>query len=421
MYDPFSKAFYRKNRQKLKGHLDKDSMALLFSNHKMPRNGDQFFPFRQNSDLFYLSGIEQEGTILVIEKETDYLFIEEPNSRTSLWDGDHLTRDQAENLSGIENIRWIRQFDDIMEKLLRSKKKIGFNTDIRLNAGGLRSPDEVYLERFRSQYPFHGFFNLRSILSELRLRKEPEEIDAMQKAISITGQAMNRIFKTLKPGISEKELEAEITHEFMLRHSNGFAFEPIVASGKNATVLHYNKNNDVCRDNELLLLDFGAEYRNYAADITRTLPVNGRFTPRQKECYQAVLEVMEAVQKEIKPGITIKELNDKVKEQLIEKHIQLGLYKRKDMENNENPIWKNYFPHGVSHFIGLDVHDYGDKNVILDKGMVISWEPGIYIPEENMGIRIEDDILVDTPPVNMSSGIPKEMKELEELIQEVNN
>lgn len=416
MYEPFSHKFFIKNRQKLKGHMDKNSLALLCSNHKMPRNGDQFFPFRQNSDLFYLSGIEQEGTILVIEKEKDYLFIEEPNSQSALWEGGQLRKDQAESLSGIENIRWTHQFDEIIEKLLRSKTKIYFNTGIRLNTAGLKSSDEIYLERFRNQYPFHTFLNLKPILAELRLRKEPEEINATQKAIDITGKALDRIFKTVRPGISEKELEAEITHEFIIRHTNGFAFEPIVASGKNATVLHYSKNNDVCRDKELLLLDFGAEYRNYAADITRTIPVNGQFTTRQKECYQAVLEVMETLQKEVKPGITIKELNDKVIKQLIEKHIQLGLYKRKDIQNNENPVWKKYFPHGVSHFIGLDVHDHGDKNVILDKGMVISWEPGIYIPEEHMGIRIEDDILVDTPPVNMSSGIPKSIDDIERLI-----
>ena len=416
MQEPFSHEFFRKTRQKLKAHIDNDSLILLFSNHRMPRNGDQLFPFRQNSDLFYLSGIEQENSILVIEKEEDYLFIDEPDSHSSLWEGDKLQAKQAESISGIDNIRWTHHFDDIMEKLLHSKKKLYFNTKEKLNSRELKSNDEIHFERFRNQYPFHTFLNLKPLLSELRLRKEPEEIDAMQQAIDITGKALDRIFKMLRPGISEKELEAEIMHEFMLNHAGGFAFEPIVASGKNATVLHYTKNNDICGDNELVLLDFGAEYHNYAADITRTIPVNGRFTGRQKECYQAVLEVMKTVQNEIKPGITIRELNDKIIEALIEKHIQLGLYKREDLDDKEEPVWKKYFPHGVSHFIGLDVHDHGDKNLILDKGMVISWEPGIYIPEENLGIRIEDDILVDNPSVNLSCQIPKEIGDLENLI-----
>ncbi len=420
MHNPFSYKFFSKNRQKLKGHLDNDSLVLLFSNHRMPRNGDQYFPFRQNSDLFYMSGIEQENTILVIEKEKDYLFIDEPDSHSSLWEGEKLQTEEAENISGIENIRWTRDFDKIMEKLLRSKKKLYFNTHEKLSTGGMKSKDEIHLERFRKEYPFHTLLRVKPILSELRLRKEPEEIDAMQRAIDVTGKALENVLKTIRPDISEKELEAEITREFTLQGANGPAFEAIVASGKNATVLHYTKNSGVCRDNELLLLDFGAEYLNYAADITRTLPVNGRFTTRQKECYQAVLEIMKTVQKDIQPGITIKELNRKVAEQLSEKHIQLGLYKKEDLNDKENPVWKKYFPHGVSHFIGLDVHDYGNKNVILDKGMVISWEPGIYIPEENIGIRIEDDIFVDNPSVNLSNGIPKEIEDLEELIQGVN-
>ena len=417
MHNPFSYKFFTRNRKKLKGHLDDDSLVLLFSNHRMPRNGDQYFPFRQNSDLFYLSGIEQENTILLIEKGKDYLFIDEPDSRTSLWEGDRLQSDEAENISGIDNIQWTSDFEKTLGKLMHSKKKLYFNVHEKLNTGGVKSKDEMHLERLRRDYPFHSFLSLEPIISELRLRKEPEEIDAIKKAIDITGKTLEKVLKRIQPGISEKEVEAEINHDFILQGANGLAFEAIVASGRNATVLHYTKNSGICRDRELLLLDFGAEYRNYAADITRTFPVNGRFSSRQRECYQAVLEVMKTVQKDIQPGITIRELNDKVIEKLTEKHIQLGLYKKDDLKDKENPVWKKFFPHGVSHFIGIDVHDYGNKNVILDKGMVISWEPGIYIPEENMGIRIEDDILVDTPAVNLSSGIPKEIEELEERMQ----
>ncbi|MFW6101394.1 MAG: aminopeptidase P N-terminal domain-containing protein, partial [Bacteroidota bacterium] len=415
MKDPFSYKFFRKNRQKLKAHIDNDSLAFLYSNHRMPRNGDQYFPFRQNSDLFYLSGIEQEGTILLIDKENEYLFIEEPDRLSSLWEGDKLQAEQAKSISGIENIQWTHQFGNITDKLLRTKKKLYFNTTEKLNQGGIKPQDQIYLEHFRARYPFHMFLSLKPVLSELRLRKEPEETDAIQHAIDITGKALKRVFEMIRPGISEKAMEAEIKREFMLHHANGYAFDPIIASGRNATVLHYSKNSDVCREEELVLLDLGAEFRNYAADITRTIPAKGRFTSRQKECYHAVLEIMETMQKEIKPGTTIKELNDKIIEQLTGKHLELGLYKKKDIDGKESPVWKKYFPHGVSHFIGLDVHDPGDKNVILDKGMVISWEPGIYIPEENTGIRIEDDILVDNPSVNLSTAIPKDIEEIEQL------
>ena len=417
MNDIFSKEFFERNRQKLKAHIDSQSLAILFSSHKMPRNGDQYFPFRQNSDIFYLCGIEQENTILVIEKEQEFLFVEQPDSGHALWEGDRLSPERAKELSGIETIKWSHEFEKTVEKLLKSKSKIYFNFQGKMNPHSVRSLDEIYLEKFRNQYPLHSFFSLRPIMTELRLRKEPEEIEAIKKAIEITGSALKNIYTIIKPDISEKSIEAELTREFLRNNARGFAFDPIVASGKNATILHYTANSDVCVEGELVLIDFGAEYRNYAADVTRTLPVNGRFTSRQKDCYQAVLEAMKNVESAIKPGVTIKELNHKMVEELTEKHIQLGLYKREDLELSEEPLWKKYFPHGVSHFIGLDVHDYGDKDVILDKGMVISWEPGIYIPEENLGIRIEDDILVDTPAVNLSSGIPKEIEELEKRIE----
>jgi Xaa-Pro aminopeptidase len=418
MNDIFSKEFFERNRQKLKAHIDSQSVAILFSSHKMPRNGDQYFPFRQNSDLFYLSGIEQENTILVIEKEQEFLFVEQPDSGHALWEGDRLSPERAKELSGFETIKWSHEFEKTVERLLKSKSKIYFNFQGKMNRYGVRSLDEIYLEQFRNQYPLHSFFSLRPIMTELRLRKEPEEIEAIKKAIEITANALKNLYTLIRPDISEKSIEAELTREFLRNNARGFAFDPIVASGKNATILHYTENTNVCGEGELVLIDFGAEYRNYAADVTRTLPVSGRFTSRQKDCYQAVLEAMKNLENAIKPGVTIKELNRKMVEELTEKHIQLGLYKREDLEQSEEFPWKKYFPHGVSHFIGLDVHDYGDKNVILDKGMVLSWEPGIYIPEENLGIRIEDDILVDTPSINLSSGIPKEIEELEERLNE---
>jgi len=413
MVNPFHADFFKKNRQKFKGHIDQNAVAIFFSNHRMPRNGDQFFPFRQNSDLYYFTGIEAENTILIMEKYKNFLFIQKPDQTTALWEGESLSPEKASHISGIENILWADDLESTMAKSLRSKKHIYLNVHEKINSRGIQSKDEQYLKQIRNAYPFHAFHSVKPLMKQIRLVKEPEEIEAIKKAIAITRKALVRILPLVQPGISEREIKAEMLHELICNHSDGFAFEPIIAAGKNTTVLHYTQNNNTCRNQELLLLDIGAEYNNYAADISRTIPVNGKYSSRQKACYQAVLEVMEDVKKDIKPGLTIKALNDKMVEQLIEKHIMLGLYQRKDLHSQNPPVWKKYFPHGVSHFIGLDVHDYGDKETTLDKGMIISWEPGIYIPEEKIGIRIEDDILVDTPSVNLSSAIPKDMDEIE--------
>ena len=413
MANPFHADFFKKNRQKLKGHIDQNAVAIFFSNHRMPRNGDQFFPFRQNSDLYYFTGIEAENTILVMEKYKNFLFIQKPDKTSALWEGETLSPEKAKDISGIENILWSHELESTMDKTLRSKKHIYLNVHEKMHSPGIQSKDEQYLKQTRKQYPFHAFYSVKPFMKQIRLIKEPEEIEAIKKAIAITGKALERIFPLVQPGISERQIKAEMLHELICNQSDGFAFEPIIAAGKNTTILHYTQNNNTCRNQELLLLDIGAEYNNYAADISRTIPVNGKYSPRQKACYQAVLEVMEKVKKDIRPGLTIKALNDKMVEQLIEKHIMLGLYQRKDLNSQPPPVWKKYFPHGVAHFIGLDVHDDGDQETTLDKGMIISWEPGIYIPEENIGIRIEDDILVDTPSVNLSSAIPKNIDEIE--------
>jgi Xaa-Pro aminopeptidase len=414
MIHPIHSQLFEKNRKKLRNRLEQGTIALFFSSHQMPKNGDQFFPFRQNSDLFYLTGINQPGTILLISSEKEILFINQPTETEKLWEGDTLDLDEASKCSGIVKTTWNGDFSKILNKELKSIHKVYFNTALTVEKESIRSKDEIFLARFRERFPFHHIATIRPIMKELRLVKEPEEIEQIKKGIEITHEAFLDILEDLKPEVNEKKLEALLRYKFLIRGSSGPAYDPIIASGKNACILHYTKNNAYCRENDLLLMDIGAEINNYASDISRTVPVKGRFSDRQKECYLAVLEVMEKTIQSIKPGITLSELNSRTKNWLIEKHIELGLYHEKDLEKED--LGKKYFPHGVAHFMGLDVHDYGDKDTGLKEGMVITCEPGLYIPEENIGIRIEDDILVGNPSVNLSEKIPKTIEELEKLI-----
>jgi len=412
-----SESLFTKNREKLTEMMEEGSMAVVFSGQRMPRNGDQYFPFRQQSDFYYLTGIREPESILLVTPADSWLFIPQPSQQTALWEGAQPTAEDAAAISGISSVRWLENFNSILENEAASLKKVYLNLPEKLSRGLIKFRDEAFLEQFRATFPFHSIQSLRPLMKKLRLNKEPEEIEAIQKAIEITGQALKLVLGKIKPGISEKTIEAEITRELIMKKTEGFAFDPIIASGKNATTLHYSHNSDTCRDGELLLMDFGAEYQYYAADITRTVPVNGRFSTRQKACYQAVLDVMEKTIRHIRPGTTLYELNQKVQEELTAKHIALGLYSEEELQKADYPLWKKYFPHGVAHFMGLDVHDVGDKDTTLEKGMVITWEPGLYIPEEGIGIRIEDDILVDDHPVNLSASIPRSPEEIESLMQ----
>jgi len=416
-----SESLFTKNREKLTGMMEENSMAVVFSSQRMPRNGDQYFPFRQQSDFYYLTGIRQPESILLVSPSGSWLFIRRPSEQTALWEGAQPTAEDAAAISGISNVRWLEDFNRILEKEASANSPLYLNLPEKLTGGLIKSRDEAFLEQFRSSFPFHRIKSLRPIMTKLRLNKEPEEITAIQKAIDITAQALRQALAIVKPGIPEKTIEAEIIRTLIMNRAEGFAFDPILASGKNATTLHYSNNSDTCRDGELLLMDFGAEYQYYAADITRTIPVNGRFSTRQKACYQAVVDVMEKTMKQIKPGQTLYELNQTVREELTAKHIALGLYSEEELKNADYPLWKKYFPHGVSHFMGLDVHDVGDKHTTLEKGMVITWEPGLYIPEEGIGIRIEDDILVDDNPVNLSASLPRSPDEIENLMHKGGN
>jgi len=422
---PLDSTLFVKNRKKLIKLLQPNSIALIHSNDEMPRNGDQYFPFRQNSDLFYLTGIDQEKTILTLcpnhpdKSLRDILFIIESNEKIATWEGDKYTIEEAQKASGIETVKFISSFDSVFRELALKADNIYINLlENPKFKPEIKSADERFIPTLENEFPAHDFLRLAPLLKKTRLIKEPEEIKLMQNACDITEKAFHRIMHFIKPGVTEYQVEAELTHEFLWNRANGHAYPPIVASGKNACVLHYTENTSECKDGDLLLMDFGAEYANYAADCSRTIPVNGKFTPRQKDCYEAVLRVMKKAIGWLTPGTTINRVNERVENLLQEEHIRLGLYSKKDIENQDpnNPLVKKYYPHGTCHFIGLDVHDVGDRTATLEEGMVLTCEPGIYIPEENIGIRIEDNIIVAHKPVNLMEQIPKETEEIEKIM-----
>ncbi|HEY4786014.1 MAG TPA: aminopeptidase P N-terminal domain-containing protein [Bacteroidales bacterium] len=415
---------FEQNRLKLCKRLKKNSVAVFHSNDEMPRNGDQFFPFRQNSDLFYLTGIDQEKTILIlapdhpVQKNREILFILKPDPQFETWHGKRLTKSEASETSGIQNICWIEELESLLAETLYFSEVIYLNQyENTKYISEIESRDTRFAQSIRQRFPLQHIEKVSGIMTDLRLVKEPEEINAIRHACSITGKSFERILKYVKPGVSEYEVEAEISHEFRINRAQGHAFFPIVASGENACFLHYIKNQDICRNGDLLLLDFGAEFDNYAADCSRTIPVNGRFTPRQKQLYNAVLNVFYKAKAMMVKGTSITLINKQVCKLFEEEHVKLGLYSMEDLhrQDTENPLYSRYFMHGISHFLGLDVHDSGNRFQTLQPGMVLTCEPGIYIREEGVGIRIENDILVtEEEPIDLMPHIPIEAEEIEE-------
>jgi Xaa-Pro aminopeptidase len=424
-YHQLNSSLFEKNRKKLIKILQSNSLAIIHSNDQMPRNGDQYFSFRQSSDLFYLTGIDQEKTILSLcpnhpdKNLREILFIIESNEKIAVWEGHKYTKEEAQKTSGITTIKYISEFESIFREMAIKAESIYLNLNENPKfKSEVISADQRFVKTLESEFPAHEIERLAPLMKNLRLRKQLEEIELMQKACDITDIAFQRILKFIKPGVTEYQIEAEITHEFLWNKANGHAYAPIIASGKSACVLHYIENNKKCADGDLVLMDFGAEYANYSADCTRTVPINGKFTPRQKECYEAVLKVMKKGISWLTPGTTINRINERVEKMLQEEHIKLGLYSQKDVDNqdSEKPLVKRYYPHGTCHFIGLDVHDVGDRTTVLEEGMVLTCEPGIYIPEENIGIRIENDIVVGLKPLDLMKNIPKEVDEIEKLM-----
>jgi Xaa-Pro aminopeptidase len=417
-------SFYIKNREKLISLFPPNTLALVLSNDSMPRSGDQYYPFRQNSNLYYLSGIVQPRTVLALcpshpnPKCREVLFMLQADMARETWDGHRLTAKEATDISGIETVISIDQFNQMIDDLAFPSEHI--YPDIAENAkstDNLRTYGLRMANMLKKRFPMHRYGRLAPLMASLRFVKRPEEIHLIQHACDITGKAFERVLQAVKPDMYEYEIEAEMTYEMLRNGASGHAFLPIVASAHNACTLHYNTNNRIIRNNELVLLDFGAELSNYASDCSRTIPVSGRFTPRQRQLYDAVLRVFNKVKHIMRPGLSVVQINAQAGHFWEEEHVKLGLYSMEDLRRQDanEPLYRKYFMHGATHSLGLDVHDVGDRYRILEPGAVLTCEPGIYIPEENTGIRLENDILI-TPadPIDLMKHIPIDPEEIEE-------
>lgn len=402
-YPQIDSKLFIENRARFIKEMKPNSIAIFTSNYEYVWNGDASHTFKQNSDILWLSGIDQEDSILVLYPDCpiadmrEVLFLKQTNEHIAVWEGHKYTKEEATAASGIQNIQWNTDFEGM------SRQSINLATNIYLslnenNRFGYKSPykDLDFAHEMKGKYPLHNFERTAPILHRLRSIKSDIEVDLMRKAISISKKGFERLLRFVKPGVGEHEVEAELIHEYLSNRGTGHSFHPIVASGASACVLHYVENNKECKDGDLLLVDCGVDYANYVSDMTRTFPVNGRFTQRQKDVYNAVLRTMRAAQKLLVPGTMWAEYQKTVQGYMEKELIDLGLLTTDDIKN-QDPKWpavKKYFPHGTSHFMGLDVHDVGRYYEPMQAGMVFSCEPGIYIPEEGIGIRLENDILI---------------------------
>jgi Xaa-Pro aminopeptidase len=426
-YLPIKQELFKLNRSRFTKELKPNSLAIFNSNDEMPRNGDQDFPFRQNSDFFYLTGIDQAKSVLFIfpdcplEKYREALFLEETNEHIAIWYGKKYSKEEATTVSGIKNVFWLDTLDSAIKEVMAACEYVYLNANENPRySNPVPYRDIRFNEDLAKKYPAHKYERSNPIVCRLRMVKSDIEIELTKEAISITDKAFRRILGFTKPGVMEYEVEAEITHEFIRNSANGHAYYPIVASGKGACVLHYIENNKECKDGDLMLLDFGAEYANYAADLSRTIPVNGKFSPRQKEVYNACLRVMKAATKLLVPGTTIDKYHTEVCKIMEKELIGLGLFTAEDVKKQDTakPMYFKYYMHGTSHYIGLDVHDVGTRQDIIKPGMLFSCEPGIYIAEEGIGIRIENDILTtEKGNIDLMAGIPIEVEEIEKLMK----
>jgi Xaa-Pro aminopeptidase len=426
-YHSIDKTFFIENRQKLASLLKPGSVAIIFSNYQMPRNGDQYFPYRQQSDFFFLTGIEQAKSILILapdaplNEQKEVLFILKSNPSLEIWEGHKLTLNEAALISGIKTVKYAEELDTFLQALVIRLENVYFNIpELPKFLPEVRVWDEVFALQFKEKFPLHKYERLAPLMQQLRLIKSAIELELIKTAINITKNSFIKVLTYLKPGMKEYELEGVITREFIQEGASGHAYAPIVASGKNACILHYIENDSECQEGDLLLMDFGAEYANYAADMSRTIPVNGKFSKRQLEIYEAVMRIYFEARKLMKPGTSINKIHAEVCKYSEEEHIRLGLYTHDDSKKNtgENPLWYNYYMHGTSHFLGLDVHDVGTKETILEPGMVLTCEPGIYIANEGIGIRLENNLLITKDGNDdLMAEIPMKAEEIESIMQ----
>ena len=426
-YDRIDSALYIANRKKFIAKMAPQTLAVFNSNDIYPVSADSTMPFAQHRDILYLSGVDQEESILVLfptasnPAHREVLFLRETNETIAIWEGEKLTKTKAFETSGIKTVYWLNQFPTIFKQLMAEAQGIYLNTNEHLRANTeVETREDRFIKQVKADYPAHQVYKSAPILHKIRSIKGAVELALMQTACDITDKGFRRVLGFVKPSVWEYEIEAEFAHEFLRNRSQGFAYTPIIASGKNACVLHYIENNKQCQAGDVMLLDVGAEYANYSSDLTRCIPVNGRFTPRQKAVYNAVLHVKNEATKLLVPGTVMAEYHKQVGTLMEEQLVNLGLISLEDIKNQDAawPAYKKYFMHGTSHFLGLDTHDVGLWHEPIQANMVFTVEPGIYIPAEGLGIRLEDDVVVQPngAPHNLMRNIPIEAEAIEELM-----
>jgi Xaa-Pro aminopeptidase len=426
-YLPLDPAIFINNRKRFIKELKPNSIAVFVSNDEWPSNGDAIHRFKQNSDLYWLSGIEQEDSMVLLfpdntdKKYREVLVLVRPNELKEKWDGKRLHAAEATAISGIETVIWLDNIDAYLQSWVHLADNLYLDTNENdRKAAHARSAEYRFVDEMKAAYPLHNYHRAARIMKDLRGIKTKEEIVVVQKAIDITENTFRRLLKFIKPGVMEYEVEAEIFHSFLSQRATGEAYGSIIASGDRARTLHYISNNQECGDGELLLMDFGAEYGNYCADLTRTVPVNGKFTPRQKVVYNACLHLHNYAKSLLKPGISIVDYTDKVGEEATQQFIKIGLLSKADVKNEdkENRAYRKYLYHGISHHLGIDVHDLGTRTEPLKAGMLLTVEPGIYIEEEKMGVRIENNLwITKNGNIDLMKNIPITVDQIEKLMK----
>lgn len=426
-YPPLNSEIFIQNRKRFLSKMLPASIAIFNSNDELPSNGDAIYKFKQNSDLFWLTGIVQEDTMLIFfpdnpdPKYREVLVLVRPNELKEKWDGKRLRAEQARKISGIQTIVWLDSLDAILQTWIHLVYNIYLNTNENDRKASLVAVrDYRYIQEMKQRYPLHQYYRSAVIMKELRAVKSALEVEVVQKAVDITHQTFERVMRFVKPGVMEYEIEAEIYHSFLSQRATGPAYGSIIASGDNARILHYVSNNQECKDGELILMDFGAEYGGYCADLTRTIPVNGKFSRRQKQVYNACLHLHNYAKSILKPGISIVDYTEKVGEEATQQFLKLGLLKKSDIKNEDkdNRAFRKYLYHGISHHLGIDVHDLGTRTAPIKAGMLFTIEPGIYIEQEKMGIRIENNVWVTkNGNKDLFSKVPITVEEIETIMK----
>jgi Xaa-Pro aminopeptidase len=426
-YKALDSKIFIQNRNRFVAKMQKNSIAIIVSNDEYPLNGDALHGFKQNTELFWLTGIEQEGSMVILypdnpdPKYREVLVLVRPQELKEIWDGKRLRANEATAISGMKTIVWLDVLDAPLQQWVHLADSIYLdsNENDRKNTL-LRTNEYRFIDEMKARFPLHNYLRAAKLMKELRAVKTKEEVAVIQKAIDITEVAFRRLLQFIKPGVHEYEIEAEIYHSFLSQRATGVAYHSIIASGDNARTLHYNSNNNVCKDGELVLMDFGAEYGGYCADLTRTVPVNGKFSKRQKQVYNACLYLHDYAKSILKPGISILNYTDKVGEEATKQFLKIGLLGKSDVKNEdaENRAYRKYLYHGISHHLGLDVHDLGTRTAPISAGMVFTIEPGIYIKEEKMGVRIENNVwITKTGNQDLMKTMPIKAEEIEALMR----